>query len=351
MLHTGAAICPLLWGKVKFTREKNKWRAIFAMVALFTAGYAHMLLFLIRLPAVASQEMLIAVVYFSGALFVSMTLRVCYQTADELVSARALSERAVAADARSKAFEEKAAELARLNEELLNSREQLLQLEKMTAVGQLAAGVAHEINNPLGVILGFAQSVQKGMQPSDALAFPLKSIEREALRCKNLVESLLVFSRKNRHAEAELELNETIESILNVIEPQLRLNAVKITKDFGALDRVLGDKNQLQQVIVNLCSNAIDAMPKGGKIVIRTRNSDIKDRPGVILEVEDTGSGIPKEIQNKIFNPFFTTKEVGKGTGLGLSLVYEIIQRHKGTIELRSEVGLGAMFIIFLPVR
>lgn len=225
----------------------------------------------------------------------------------------------------------------------------LLQSEKMSAVGQLAAGVAHEINNPLGIILGFAQSLAKKVQNSDPLALPIKSIEREALRCKNLVQNLLTFSRQNNARMERLDLNAVVLSVFDIVEARARIHSVEIIKELGSLEPLSGDKSGLQQVIVNLCNNAIDAMPSGGKIAIRTRLKSKKDREEVILEVVDMGTGIPKDIQDKIFNPFFTTKEAGKGTGLGLSLVYEIVQKHQGKIEVQSEVGRGTTFSVFLP--
>lgn len=227
---------------------------------------------------------------------------------------------------------------------------QMIQSEKLSAVGQLAAGVAHEINNPLGIILGFAQSARKKIQESDALSLPITSIEREALRCKNLVQNLLTFSRQTKAQIHEVAFNETVASILSIVEAQARVKSVEIFRELGPLPSLLCDRNQLQQVVVNLCNNAIDAMPDGGKIVVRTSSHAIKNERWIVLEIEDSGSGIPEEIRDKIFNPFFTTKEVGKGTGLGLSLVYEIIQRHKGTIEVKSEVGRGSTFSVSLPV-
>lgn len=222
----------------------------------------------------------------------------------------------------------------------------LVQSEKLSAVGQLAAGVAHEINNPLGIILGFAQSAAKKIQASDALELPIRSIEREALRCKKLVQNLLAFSRQSKSYVEQFDFDEAVESTLGIIEAQARVKSVEVFKELGAPGPLVGDKNQLQQVVVNLANNAIDAMPGGGKITVRTRG-DAAGR--VVLEVEDTGSGIPEAIQDKIFNPFFTTKEVGKGTGLGLSLVYEIVQRHGGTIQVESAVGAGTTFTVFLP--
>lgn len=230
---------------------------------------------------------------------------------------------------------------------LKTAKDRLLQSEKMSAVGQLAAGVAHEINNPLGVILGFAQSLVRKVNDSDPLTFPIKSIERETLRCKKLVESLLIFSRQNKARMQKFDLREAIEQILLIVEAQAQLQSVEVVKELDALGPLLGDKSQMQQVIANLCSNAIDAMPDGGKIFVRARES----AGYFILEVGDTGTGIPADIRNKIFDPFFTTKTVGKGTGLGLSLAYEIIQNHRGLIEVKSEVGRGSTFILSLPAE
>ncbi len=224
--------------------------------------------------------------------------------------------------------------------------------EKLAAVGQLAAGVAHEINNPLGIILGFAQSVSKRIQnEADPLALPLKTIEREALRCKNLVQSLLVFSRTSKGAREELDLNSAVEGALPLISARTKTQNVELAQELGAeLPKIKADKTQLQQIVVNLANNAVDAMQNGGTLTIAT--SLFAKRPGyVAIQVRDTGAGIPKEIQNRIFEPFFTTKEVGKGTGLGLSLVYEIVNKHAGTIELESEEGKGATFTVFLPVH
>lgn len=235
----------------------------------------------------------------------------------------------------------------RMEEEIRKSR--LQQSEKMAAVGQLAAGVAHELNNPIAVILGFAQAARKRIDAASPISLPLASIEREAERCKNLVQGLLTFSRQNKGKMQEVDLDETVTSTLRIIEARARVKSVEVFTELGNPGPAFGDKNQLQQVIVNLCNNAIDAMPAGGKLTVRTKKNpgEIADR--IALEIEDTGCGIPEEIRDKIFDPFFTTKEVGQGTGLGLSLAYEIIQKHKGSLELQSEVGRGTKFIILLP--
>src|SRR3989339_335153 len=247
----------------------------------------------------------------------------------------------------------------------------LLQSEKMAAVGQLAGGVAHEINNPMGVILGFAQSIVKMVKEGDLLYMPLKSIEREAVRCKNLINDLLVFSRKEKSKVELVNINIVIDGTISLIEAQAKLKKVEIIKKYSeGLPMIMVNSNQIQQVIVNLCNNAMDAMPKGGEIKISS-NIEIDNRyiNYIIIRISDTGEGIPNEIKSKIFEPYFTTKEVGKGTGLGLSLSYEIIQKHNGTIEVESpafasattpladnkategkEIGKGTTFIIKLPV-
>jgi len=225
----------------------------------------------------------------------------------------------------------------------------LMQSDKLSAVGQLAAGIAHEINNPLGIILGFAQAAAKKIKDSDALFLPIESIRREALRCKNLVENLLAFSRQSKTQMGEIDINEPITNTLSIIEAQAKVKSVEIIKELDILPLLMGNQNQIQQVIINLCSNAIDAMPDGGKITVRTRSGPVGNEKKIILEVEDNGSGIPEEVRGKMFNPFFTTKEVGKGTGLGLSLVYEIIQRHNGVIKVESDCGRGTTFTIILP--
>jgi signal transduction histidine kinase len=259
----------------------------------------------------------------------------------------------------SKTLEQKVDERTK---ELMESKEKLYQTSKMAAVGQLAGGVAHEINNPMGVILGFAQVIAKSVKEGEPLYMPLKSIEREALRCKHLVENLLTFSRINKIDKETMDMNDVIDWTLKLVEAQAKVKDVRIIREYAAdLQAIKANKQQLQQVFVNLCNNAIDAMPGGGKITITTLNHPRqKDESGaeqngfVEISIADTGQGIAKEIKDHIFEPFFTTKEIGKGTGLGLSLCYEIIQKHKGTIEAESplkEGVQGTRFRIKLPVE
>jgi PAS domain S-box-containing protein len=233
-------------------------------------------------------------------------------------------------------------------DDLKSTQDQLLQSQ--AAVGRLAGGVAHEINNPLGVILGFAQSLCRRIPEEDALSLPLRSIEREARRCRTLVQNLLMFSRVSAgNPFAETDIGEVVQASLSLLGPRARIENVDLRVERAeGLPMVMGNANQLQQVVLNLAGNAMDAMPKGGRIDLRTRASE-KRAGHVEIVVRDTGTGIPKEIRSKVFEPFFTTKEVGKGTGLGLALVYEIVSKHGGLVELESEVGKGTTFVVSLP--
>jgi signal transduction histidine kinase len=224
--------------------------------------------------------------------------------------------------------------------ELEASQKRMRLSEKMSAVGQLAAGVAHEINNPLGVILGFAQGVVRRLPPHDSLEMPLKSIEKEALRCKHLVQDLLTFSRSSAIGQELVDLNVAVEGALSLVSAQARMLHINVLKNLmPSLPHIVGDLNQIQQVIINLASNALDAMATKGEVKVTTEILKEGARSWVCLKVIDNGPGIPTEIQSRIFEPFFTTKKVGKGTGLGLSLVHEIVLKHSGTIEVQSQPG------------
>lgn len=231
-----------------------------------------------------------------------------------------------------------------------NVEEQLIQAQKMAAIGQLASGVAHEINNPLGVILGFSEHVMKNLKPGDPFEIPLKSIEREALRCKNLVHDLLTFSRMEKLEMEYVDIGEEIEGALSLVCAQAKVKNIELMKEISRIRQIQGNKNQIQQIIVNLSSNAIDAMPGGGKLSIKVMEKKIEEKDYAEIQIMDTGRGIPSDIRTKIFNPFFTTKEVGKGTGLGLSLVHEIVGKHNGKIFLESEMGKGTIFYVLLPI-
>jgi len=225
------------------------------------------------------------------------------------------------------------------------------QSEKLSAVGQLAAGVAHEINNPLGVILGFAQGMARQLQDGDADELPIRSIEREALRCKTLVQDLLTFARTTQSQREALDLNRAVEQALALVQPQAKMGRVKIETALApGLPSILANKNQVQQIVLNLAKNAIDAMPDGGALTITTELIEGTTPAWACLKVADTGTGIPENILGKIFEPFFTTKPVGQGTGLGLSLISEIVRKHSGEIDVESRPG-RTVFAVKFPVR
>jgi signal transduction histidine kinase len=236
---------------------------------------------------------------------------------------------------------------ARLNA----AKAQLIQSEKMSAVGQLAAGVAHELNNPLGVILGFAQSLNRKIGDGDALALPLRSIARESLRCKELVQNLLTFSRRDRENLEPLELAEAVSGALLLVETQARIRGVELRRELCSGSMIVSaNANQIQQIVINLCTNALDATPRGGSVTVVCRRLLQGQQALARVEVRDTGTGIPAAIRQKIFDPFFTTKEPGKGTGLGLALVYELVGHHHGRLDYASEEGRGTSFFVDIPL-
>ena len=233
-------------------------------------------------------------------------------------------------------------------QELQETQAQLIQSEKLASIGQLAAGVAHEINNPLGVMLGFTQVMLKKLPESDRLCKPLSSIEREGLRCKKIIQGLLDFSRRSTPTLQPVNLNESVEAACKLIEHQITIDNVRLIKGLAPnLPNIEADANQLQQVFVNLIVNAYQAMHQGGDLRITTRA--VGNQVQAIFA--DSGMGISPENLKHIFDPFFTTKEVGKGTGLGLSVSYGIIESHGGKIEVDSQVGGGTRFVVSLPVN
>jgi len=230
-------------------------------------------------------------------------------------------------------------------------QERLVQSEKMAAVGQLAAGVSHEINNPLGVILGFAQGLCRRLESGHPMEVPLRAIEREAMRCKDLVQDLLTFSRTSHVEREPLDINTAVEGALSLIQAQARMDGAEVRRTLASgLPKILGSRGQLQQVVINLAKNALDAVPKGGVVRVVTELEEKGASSWVCLRVQDDGSGIPPDVMPHIFEPFFTTKPVGKGTGLGLSLVYEVVKKHSGLLDVKSRPGFTE-FIIKFPVR
>jgi signal transduction histidine kinase/CheY-like chemotaxis protein len=234
---------------------------------------------------------------------------------------------------------------------------QMLQTEKMAALGQLVSGIAHELNNPLTAIMGYAQLLLgKGLTP--AQLSEAERVFQEAERARRIVKNLLYFARENRAERTRVELNEIIERTLALRSYELRVEDIAVECDLAPhLPATLADPYQLQQVILNLLVNAEHALLEGrgrGHVWIRTRHiiegvaNKVRDR--IILEVADDGPGIPPEIASRVFDPFFTSKPSGVGTGLGLSIVYGIVHQHGGDVAFDNRPGGGARFIVDLPV-
>jgi signal transduction histidine kinase len=242
--------------------------------------------------------------------------------------------------------QEKAAALERALAELRERTRQLIHAEKMASIGQLAAGVAHELNTPLNTILGYSQMLAK--QVGDpALREECAAVESATKRCRDIVQSLLSFSRKSDGFRAPRRVNKVIGRAVSFLKHDLERKRVRAVLELEKAPlEVVADENQLEQVFLNLASNAIDAMPEGGRITVRTERRG--DR--IAIEFADTGTGIAPEALPRIWEPFYTTKAAGKGTGLGLPIVARIVEEHGGTIEAASEQGSGTTFTIVLPL-
>lgn len=233
-------------------------------------------------------------------------------------------------------------------ETLKETQEQLLQKEKLASVGQLAAGVAHEINNPLGSVLLYADILRKET-PDDNVQQKedLDMILREATRCKTIVNDLLNFSRQNQVLAQETDLNLLLQELAEERGEQPAFERIEIVTELDPdLPSIQADPLQIRQVFLNLMSNAAEAMPNGGKLILRTCTGPSAGT--VTAEVEDNGVGISEENMRKLFTPFFTTKPIGKGTGLGLAIIYGIVKMHRGQIGVQSKVGKGTKFTLTL---
>jgi PAS domain S-box-containing protein len=225
--------------------------------------------------------------------------------------------------------------------------EQLQLSEKMASIGLLAAGVAHEVNTPLTGISSFVQMLMQGSEPDDPRTKVLEKIERQTFRAAKIVNGLLNLARPARVESGAVDVNAVINDVLSLLEHQLRTGSIQVRKELAPSAPVVqGIEYKLQQVFLNLFLNARDAMPKGGWLTIVTRI----DGDHAAIEVGDTGSGIPAEQLSRIYDPFFTTKDIGKGTGLGLSITYGIVQEHGGAMTCESAVGHGTRFTISLPL-
>lgn len=246
-------------------------------------------------------------------------------------------------------LQENLAQLRVFQEELQAAHDQLVQSEKLASMGQLAAAVAHEINNPLGTIMIYAHMMMKGLGQGDQRSEDLKVIVDEATRCRSIVAGLLEFAR---HGKLELEptdLNALVQECITEVDRQPFFEKVKVANRLDpTLPTLQADPSQLRHVFSNLIVNAAEAMAEGGELTLASGVSEVGHTAWI--SVSDSGCGIPEENLAKLFTPFFTTKKIGKGTGLGLAIAYGIVKMHRGALEVRSKVGAGTTFTISLPM-
>ena len=229
---------------------------------------------------------------------------------------------------------------------------QVLERDKMASLVQLAGGVAHEINNPLAVILGQTQillSQGEREKLSQDTVRSLKTIEKYTDRITQITEGLLNFTNQTEVEFVPLDVNESAGEVFSFLEEQLEINGVRLIKRLAdRLPRIVANKNEMRELLFNLIVNAKESMPEGGRLSITTRPHEGNS---IEIIIQDTGKGIARSDLNKIFDPFFSTKATGNGTGIGLSICYGIVERQGGSIKVKSEVGNGTTFTILLPTK
>lgn len=232
-------------------------------------------------------------------------------------------------------------------------QEKLIQSEKMSAMGQMVSGIAHEINNPLNSILGYATYLLETADDGSPLKDELDRIARAASRCKEAVRRFLNFARETPTRIEPIEIHEVVGEALSMCYPTISVLGIKVMKEIGADLWIDADKGQIEEVFINIILNACDAMPPGGELSVEAHRdgskSPVQERSWIKVKITDTGCGIPQENLKRIFDPFFTTKDPGMGTGLGLAVSHTIIKNHGGAIDVESTVGKGTTFIITLP--
>jgi signal transduction histidine kinase len=244
-------------------------------------------------------------------------------------------------------FAQLAAAYSRVRGERIALREQLRLADKLATNGQLAAGTAHELNEPLAAILGFAELAQKCDGLPDQANRDLAKIARATLHAREIIRQLLLFARRTPPKKAPTDINQVVNEDLEMLEARCSLAGISIVRDLAAdLPNVEADANQVRQALLNLIVNAVQASPRGGEINVSTH----ADGGAVLVAVEDHGCGMSEEVRKHLFLPFYSTKEVGRGTGLGLSVVHGIITAHSGTIHVNSAPDRGTRIEVRLPV-
>ena len=250
-------------------------------------------------------------------------------------------------------LQEAVTELQAKNQEMRTMSQQLWQAAKLASVGELAASIAHELNNPLATVSLRVESVLASTSANDPRRRPLEIIEEETKRMGELVGNLLQLSRRHDGQVSTLDVCEELTKAVELIHHHLCQRLISVAQEFAPdTPTIYGDRQKLRQVFLNLLTNASDAMPQGGKLTMRTAPTTLHDgKPAVSIEFSDTGVGIPAENLERIMEPFFTTKEEGKGTGLGLAICRRVVSEHHGTIQIASKVGKGSTVRILLPIR
>jgi signal transduction histidine kinase len=298
--------------------------------------------------ALPHKSMLIQPIYWKdeliGGFSVLWLTRSHRFTPDELRLAEGIALQSALAVENSRLYEGVKEQMA----ELKRTQAQLVQSTKLAAIGELAANIAHEINNPLTTVLGFASFLSERMPPADPMREELGLIQEEASRARDIVRDLLQFSRQRDFSPEAADVNAVLEQVIGMVRRQGALNAITVEERYAKdLPAVELDVSRMKQVFLNIINNAVYVMPDGGSLIIRTGISN----GGVRISFEDTGPGIAPEHRDRIFDPFFTTKPEVSGTGLGLSVSLGIVQSHGGTIEVATEMGRGTTFTIALPMR
>jgi PAS domain S-box-containing protein len=230
--------------------------------------------------------------------------------------------------------------------------DQLIQSEKLAALGRLVSGVAHELNNPLTSVIGYTQLALSQFDLSPNLREGLENVHKEGQRARGIVQKMLSFGRQHKPGRADVNLNSLLEMTLGVRAYEFGVNNIKVHRQLGDVPEIIGDPNLLKQVLLNILVNAEQSMSqsnRGGTLVVKTEPKEIEGVKLARITITDDGPGIPREIIGRVFDPFFTTKKVGEGAGLGLSISYGIIKEHGGLIRAESEPGEGATFILELP--
>jgi len=239
-------------------------------------------------------------------------------------------------------------EIRHAYEELKSMQNKLLQAEKMASIGLLASSLAHELDTPLTTISGYCELLEEDIRDEKLLS-RIKIISEQIIKCQKTIRNLLDFSRKSTCEKKICNIHHLINNTLLLVEHRLKIHKINLHKTFDEdVPPLLVDGNQIQQVILNLVNNAVDALPQGGNMFIETRLN--KEAKSVEIVFDDNGIGISGEDLKRVFDPFFTTKEPGRGTGLGLSICNNIISAHNGKITLESRLGNGTRFVVSLPI-